>query len=152
MCIRYIVIISSWNRHDPSFEQFLILFTHWCSIWNWSIGSWKRGFEIYCYFLIKLLSWKREWSLTWTNLNSISISSMYFNFFVIIIPWKMAWPFSWTNLNSLHCWPEVLEEKAWGTVPSGRGQQFTCASPHTEGQQIDCSTGSHGISVYHITY
>ena len=30
----------------------------------------------------------------------------------------------------------------------GRGQQFPIASPLTEGQMLDCSSRSHGISVY----
>ena len=70
----YFVIISSWKRVGPSFEQIWICFTKGCFVPNVVDFGTVVFDEIF-----KILS--------------------FFFYFVIISPWKRAWPFILTKLN-----------------------------------------------------
>ena len=92
----YFVLISSWKRAGPAFEQPWILFTQRFFVLSLvKIGQVVLEKQIF-YFL-----------------------SQYFCFFIIISTWKRAQPFIWANLNSHNS--GMLCDKFVRNGPGGSG-------------------------------
>ena len=115
------------------------LFQVWLKLAKWFL----RRRVLNLVNVLSLLSWKRTWLFTWTNLNSLHskmcsvkfgwnwpccswekdfyTSSMHFGYIVIITPWKRSWLFIWTNWNLLYS--RMLCAKFDKYFPGGSGEE-----------------------------